>query len=62
MIPQMRMNFQRVNVEHNFSAVCFCYAYVGMFNLLSYIVYYFSVILMYKRVYFLPGGKNSRVK
>lgn len=56
------MNFQRVNTEHNFSAVCFCYAYVGMFNLLSYTAYYFSVVLIYKRVYFLPGGKNSRVK
>ena len=29
------MNFQSVNVEHNFSAVCVCYAYAGMFYLLS---------------------------
>ena len=44
------MNFQSVNVEHNFSAVCVCYAYAGMFYLLSYIVYYFSVVLIVKNV------------
>ena len=45
-----------------FSSLFLLSAYVGMFNLLSYISYYFSVVLMFKRVYFLPGGKNSRVK
>ena len=51
------MNFQSVNTEHNFAAVCVCYAYAGVFYLLSYITYYFSVVHMYKCVYFLPGGK-----
>lgn len=41
------MNFQSVNAEHKFSAVCVCNAYAGMFYLLSYIAYYFSVVLKF---------------
>ena len=36
-----------MNAEHNFSAVCVRYAYAGMFYLLSYIAYYFSVVLIF---------------
>ena len=54
------MNFQSVNTEHSFAAVCVCYAYAVCRNLLSFVIYH---ILLFCGTYvqvsdiFLPGAK-----
>lgn len=56
------MNFQSVNTEHNFSAVCVCYMLMQECSIFCHISHIIFLWYLCTSVYiFFPGGK-SRVK